>query len=385
MTARLRVLQVANEAGPLRLFMLPVCRAMAEAGAEVELVCAPGGANYAGLLNSGFPVHALPAGSRRSPATLTRLYAGVRRLLSPGRFDLLVVHTPIVSWVTRAAARGRVPAVVYMAHGLPFAPQQPRLLRATMRAIERLAGRWTDAVLVMNSADAAAAERYRLSRGGLHFRVPGVGLDVEAWGAPPPPEALAAVDREFGLATDRPLLLYLGRLIPPKRPGDLLELGRRLGSRADVVLAGEGPLFALLQSQAEGVGSTVRVRGFTPLARELIHRSAIAVFPSVYPEGLPRFLLEAQAARKPVVAYDVRGSRDAVDDGRTGILVPPGDVNAFCRAVEDLLTDPARRHGLGECGWRRVREQFSLQRAVDAQLRALAEVLRRMGIPCPWA
>lgn len=385
MTAALRVLQVANEAGPLRLFLLPICRAMAQAGAEVELACAPGGANYAALLSAGFPVHALPAGGRRNPVTLMRIYASIQRLLARRRFDLLVVHTPIVSWIARAAAFGQVPAVVYMAHGLPFAPQQSLPLRAAMRSIERLAGRWTDAVLVMNSVDAAAAERHRLSRRGLHFRVPGVGLDAEAWGTPPSADSLAVVDREFGLAADRPLLLYLGRLIPPKRPSDLLEVARRLGSRADVVLAGEGPLFGSLQLAAAHVGPTVRVKAFTPFARELVHRCAIAVFPSVYPEGLPRFLLEAQAAGKPVVAYDVRGSRDAVDDGATGILVPPGDVNAFYRAVEDLLKDPALRRNLGEAGRRRVREQFSLQRAVDAQLRALAEVLRRVGVPCPWA
>lgn len=105
-----------------------------------------------------------------------------------------------------------------------------------------------------------------------------------------------------------------------------------------------------------------------------MHRCTLAVFPSVYREGLPRFLLEAQAAGKPVVAYDVRGSRDAIENGRTGLLVPPADVDAFCQAAQRLLADEDLRRRLGEAGRRWVRGKFSLIASV-----------RRSSRPSPWS
>ena len=108
------------------------------------------------------------------------------------------------------------------------------------------------------------------------------------------------------------------------------------------------------------------------------------VFPSVFREGLPRLLLEAQAAGKPVVAYDVRGSCDAIDDQRTGLLVRAGDVGGFCNAALRLLGDEYMRRRMGAAGQQRVRKEFSLEASIAAQLRALAEVLKSKGIACPW-
>jgi glycosyltransferase involved in cell wall biosynthesis len=165
----------------------------------------------------------------------------------------------------------------------------------------------------------------------------------------------------------------------------VLELARRTGPTADFILAGEGPLWKRIRRQASEIGANVRVLGWTDRIAPLVHRCTLAAFPSVYREGFPRFLLEAQAAGKPVVAYDVRGSRDAVDNGQTGLLVPPADVDAFCRAAQRVLADEDLRRRLGEAGQRRVREKFSLTASVGAQLSALAVVLAKKGIHAPWS
>ncbi len=386
MTEPLRVLQIANQAGPLRLFMLPVCQAMRDAGAELELACMRGGPNYVSLEKAGFPLHGLSPGSWLHPLTWLRAYRQVRSLLRRRRYDLVVAHTPAMSWIARLAATGCTGAVVYMAHGLPFAPRQNRLKYILLRGIEQRVARHTDAVIVMNRDDAEACERFRLVRpGGRWFHVPGVGLDVDLWGKPPDQDRRRELDRELGLSEQRPLILYLGRFIADKRPGDVLELARRTGPTADFILAGEGPLWKRIRRQAAQVGRNVRVLGWTECIGPLMHRCTLAVFPSVYREGLPRFLLEAQAAGKPVVAYDVRGSRDAIDSGRTGLLVPPADVDAFCQASQRLLADEDLRRRLGQAGRRWVRGRFSLTASVKAQLSALAVVLAEKGIHAPWS
>ena len=385
MTRRLRVLHIANQPGPLRLFMLPACRAMHEAGARVELACMRAGANYQPLAKAGFPIHDLTPGRWSNLLTWRRTYRQVRALLQARRYDLMVAHTPAMSWIARLAARELVGASVYLAHGLPFAPRQSPLRYWLMRRAEEIVGQYTDAVMVMNEADAEACRKFQLTRqGGRWFKIPGVGIDAGAFSAALDEEARERLDAEWGLSPDRSVVLYLGRFIGTKRPGDILKLARLTGAAVDFVLAGEGPLWRQIKRRAAGVGPHVRVMGWTEQAAQLVRRCTLVVFPSVFREGLPRLLLEAQAAGKPVVAYNVRGSCDAIDNQRTGLLVRAGDVGGFCDAALQLLGDEDTRRRMGAAGRQRVAREFSLEASITAQLRALAEVMKSKGIPCPW-
>ncbi len=93
-------------------------------------------------------------------------------------------------------------------------------------------------------------------------------------------------------------------------------------------------------------------------------------------EGLPYVLLEAMAHGLPVVSTAVDGVPEAVTDGGTGVLVPPGDTDAFGRALESLLADPQRRHRLGEAGRQRVSGAFALERMVDELVAVYRDVAR---------
>ena len=379
-----KVLHLAKEAGTLRLFMLPVCDAMRAAGAQVELACMHRGPNYDPLEQAGYPLHGLYDGVWKSPLTFRVLYKQIRTLLREGRYDLMVVHTPVMSWIARAAARGLVPTVVYMVHGLPFAPQQRPLRRWILRRIETFYSRWTDGLIVMNDHDAQAAKRYHLSRTDLSFKVPGVGLNVESWSQPIAESTRLKVLQQFGLSADKPIVLFMGRFIRDKRPGDVLECARRIGSRAQFMLVGEGPLWEQIHSQAQAIGPHVHVAPFTDMTQPLLHCAAMVVLPSVFVEGLPRVLLEAQAAGKPPVAYDIRGSHDAIRHGETGLLVPPRDVDGFCQAVGALLDDPARREQMAVAGRQWVASTFSLEASVTAQMSALREICKAKGVSAPW-
>ncbi|NLX98019.1 MAG: glycosyltransferase family 4 protein [Rhodopirellula sp.] len=303
------------------------------------------------------------------------VYRHVRRLLKAGRYDLMVVHTPVISWIARYASRGLVGATMYVAHGLPFTPRQPWHVRTALRMIEQFAGRYTDAILVMNKIDENACKRYQLTRsGGFCMKIPGVGVNVDAYAQPLDDATRRQIDAEFALRPDKPLLLYLGRFIPDKRPGDILELARRLGDRADFLLAGEGPLWDQIAAEAQQIGPHVHVIGWTDKSADLVRRCTLALFPSVFREGLPRFLLEASAAGKPAIAYDVRGSSDVIQPDTTGMLLPPGDVDAFCRHSQALMDDAAEASRLGENAKNHVRS-FASRNSVSMQLDAIEKLL----------
>jgi len=382
--SKLRILQIANQAGPLRLFMLPLCERLRELGAEVELACMETGPNYAPLSQAGFKLHGLTAGTWSCPVTWVRCYRQIRSLLKASRFDLMIAHTPAMSWIARYAARNIVPAVIYMAHGLPFAPRQSRLSHAILKCVEQWAGQFTDGLIVMNHADAQACAQTRLTRtGGQWFRVPGVGVDCVQWAKPVDATERDKTLQTLGIAPGKPMVAYMGRFIKTKRPLDVVEVARRIGPSAEFVLAGEGPLWGEARRQAQAAGPHVHVLEFMNDIGPLLKCCSVVAFPSVYREGLPRLLLEAQAAGKPVVAYDVRGNSDAVENGVTGLLVEPGNVDAFYKAVEQLLSNPKLSQEMGAAGQRRVQNLFSLNQAVQAAVDAVEAVLHTKNLRLP--
>lgn len=378
MKASPRVLQVANYAGPLYCFMQPLCRALQQIGSEVELACMPSGALWEPLKRSVFKLHELPLARWSNPLSWWKIYSRLRLLLQTGRFDLMIVHTPVMSWIARFAARGLVPASIYFAHGLPFAPEQARIPHLVFRCIEKFMARYTDAIIVMNSDDATACQKFRLTRAnGRCYYVPGVGVDVERYAAQPAEHLVTELEQELGLTAGKPMVLFLGRFIKSKRPGDVLKLAQRIGSNVDFVLAGEGPLWRQTKQAAARIGPHVKVIEFTEQVLLLLSRCSLVVLPSVFREGLPRVLLEACATAKPAVAYDIRGVRDIIENGRTGFLARPSDVDGLCEAVSKLLENEQLRVRMGMEGQKRIREKFSLDASLSAIMPVIYAVLEQ--------
>ncbi len=381
MNKSLRLLQIANQAGPLYLFMPPLCNALRELGADIEFACTPLGALWEPLKESESEVHALPAGSWSNPLTWWKLYWKLRKLFRARRFDLMIVHTPAMSWVARAAANGLIPASIYFAHGLPFAPLQSKLPHFVFRCIEQFMARYTDAVFVVNSDDAAACRKVRLTRSeGRCYHVPGPGVDLEAFANQPAEHLITKLENDFGLTAGKPMVLFLGRFIPTKRPGDVLELARRIGPEVDFVMAGEGPLWEQIKKASDEIGPHVKVVEFTHEVRLLLARCSLFLLPSVFREGLPQTLLEAQAAGKPAVAYNIRGPRDIIDHGTTGYLVEPRNVDALCESAKKILENEDLRVKMGQAGQKRMEDKFSIKPALSAILPAVREVLQKKNI-----
>ena len=107
---------------------------------------------------------------------------------------------------------------------------------------------------------------------------------------------------------------------------------------------------------------------------DLYHGFDIFVLPS-YREGFPRAAMEAAASAVPVIATDVRGCRQVVDDGVTGLLVPVRDELALAAAVEDLAGDAPRRRAMGEAGLRKAVAEFDDRRVVERTLAVYERLL----------
>jgi glycosyltransferase involved in cell wall biosynthesis len=134
-----------------------------------------------------------------------------------------------------------------------------------------------------------------------------------------------------------------------------------------VLFIGDGPLRKELELQVNrlGLDSVIKFLGFRSDVKELLSTLDIFVLPSLF-EGLPNVVLEAMACGKPVIATNVSGIPEIIDDHQTGILIPPKDSNAIAQAIYQMLQNPKKMKMMGKMSRNRVEEKFSLKQQVNA-------------------
>jgi glycosyltransferase involved in cell wall biosynthesis len=166
-----------------------------------------------------------------------------------------------------------------------------------------------------------------------------------------------------------PRLLCVGRLIPIKGHLVLLRAFARAVKEVpelELRIAGRGPLDPALRSIVDelGLGSRVQLLGQVSPIQKAMEDVGVVVMPSLG-EGFGMVALEAMERARPVIASAVGGLVDIVRDGRTGILVPPGEVVPLARAIVELATDPARAAKLGAAGRAHALEWFPDERSLE--------------------
>ncbi len=356
----------------------PLFRKLRDSGHEVVGVCADG-PMLAPVRAEGFRIECIPSVRRLSPVAHIRAFVALVRLFRRERFDIVHVHTPIVSLVARfAAAAAGVPVIAYTAHGFYFHDNMAPPVRALFVAAEWLAGRCTDVLMTQSSEDATAAARLRLCRGGVIEAI-GNGVDLQAFH---PPEAVDEnvrlnLRRDLGAGPDDVVIATIGRLVREKGYPELFEAMRQVDAKLWVI--GERLTSEYSQSMTpvlDGIARDAALRDrISVLGRRddvpaLLSAADLFVLPS-HREGMPRSIIEAMASGLPVVATDIRGCREEVVDGETGRLVPVKDVNALAAALQELVRDPARRHRMGRAGLARAHALFDESKVLDRQLAVL--------------
>jgi glycosyltransferase involved in cell wall biosynthesis len=172
----------------------------------------------------------------------------------------------------------------------------------------------------------------------------------------------ALYDRPPAPASSPVELVFVGRLAPVKGIRILLEAMGQVTAPVRLTIVGDGPDRTHLERAAVPLGERVRFTGYLGQAEVAgtLARAHIVVLPS-FAEGVPVMLMEAMAARLPVIATQVAGTGELVEDGVSGFLVPPGDAVSLAAAIDALAADEGLRARMGEAGRARVRAEFDIR------------------------
>lgn len=192
-------------------------------------------------------------------------------------------------------------------------------------------------------------------------------------------QSLPAAQPLADVTPGTPVVGTIGSLIKRKSIDHLLRAVARLPAdlAPHILIVGTGPEERTLRQLAAELGFADRVTFAGFQKQPLPWLAAMDVFALTSPsEGLPRVVLEAMLAGKPVVGSDVTGTRELVVHEETGLLYAYGDVAALTASLRRLLSDSALRQGMGEAGRRRVAERYSIETYVAGVMQVLDEAAR---------
>jgi len=320
----------------------------------------------------GGTVTALDIPRAMSPVGVTRLLARVVRHLREHSYTIVHTHNSITGIVGRIAARiARVPVIAHTTHGFHFHENMGALQRLPYVAAERWFARWCDVLLFQNREELEDVHRLGLRpRQGAYLV--GNGIDLSQFR-----------ERLTAPVNPRPVLLCVARLEPVKNLEMLFGALEILRRRFDPVvwLVGEGPYQARYEAdlRRRGLADTVEFLGYRYDIPALTAAADIAVLTSVK-EGIPRALMQAMAVGLPVVATDVKGSREVVVDGETGFLVPLDDVEALAERLGALLESPDLRREMGARGVKHVHQHFDEEQVAERLVGIYRRALEACGL-----
>jgi glycosyltransferase involved in cell wall biosynthesis len=301
----------------------------------------------------------------RAIAALRELIKALRRA-DP---DLIHAHS------AKAGALGRIAGwllgipVVYTVHGFGFKPAAPRRQRLAARVAEWLLAPLTARLICVAEAERELARGLPLPARRIAVVHNGIG-DVPERAEPGAPMHRIVMVARFA-APKRPDLLIrafakLAELVEVAEPGDGALAG------CELVIAGDGPQLPAMRALAQRLApGRVVFTGNVTAVPALLASAQAFVLASDH-EGFPLSILEAMRAGLPVVATDLPGIREQLDDGRCGLLCAPGSVPALADALARLAGDATLRTSLGTA----ARERWALQYGVTAMADATWSIYR---------
>jgi len=315
--------------------------------------------------------HVFTVENTRSPFSIDNIKTEkrIKRIIKSGKYDLIWTNEPVMSVLTRLAAREarkKGTKVLYCAHGYHFFAGAP-LSNWLFYPVEKFMAHFCDEIVLINWEDYSFTKKHMKYVSCDH--IDGIGFN---------PSRFKNVDcnvakkrKEIGIGEKEIVLLSVGEIQPRKNHEPVIDALAKL-NRKDIklLICGYGELLEYLQNKCKklGIESQVLFLGHRYDIPELMHSADVLVHPSRR-EGLGMAVLEAMAAGLPIITTNVQGLKDLVENGENGIVVSPRDVQGFADAINELSSSVELREEYGRNN-RIKAENYSLDNSIS-QMKAI--------------
>lgn len=324
------------------------------------------------LSNEGVEVHVVPSLVRSiSPFKDISGFRELKRLIKSLEPDLISTHSSKAGILGRLAAKACGIPVIFTAHGWAFTEGVPLTKRTIYIRAERLAAKWADKIICVSENDRKLALDYGVASADKLLTIHN-GMPIIS----------DALNDKKG-KDDKPVeFITVARFSEPKDHELLLRTIPRLNSYNDCIFSfvGDGELLENTKSLCFQLNIEEKVHFLGPRqdVPDLLAGADAFVLTSNW-EGLPRSIIEAMRAGLPVIASDVGGVSELIEEGVTGYLVPRGDAETLRARLEMLIDNPEIRHRMGMAGYERFLEKFTFDRMLTETVKVYEEVLQKHG------
>lgn len=275
----------------------------------------------------------------RSPFSMKNInaYLNLKKIIEEEKYDVIHCHSPVGGVLGRLAARALdIRKVIYTAHGFHFYKGAPFMNWFFYYPVERWLSKYTDLLITINNEDYNLAKRLN-AKEVLH--VPGIGVDIEKI-------EKAEVNKkekllQLGIPSDKFLLISVGELNKNKNHKVVIKAIAKMNNKdIHYIICGQGKSHQYLMNLCIKlrVQSQVHFLGYRNDVHEILKISDVFLFPS-FREGLSVSLMEAMAAKLPVICSRIRGNVDLISEGEGGILINPKKENEVLKAVITLFKE----------------------------------------------
>ncbi|WP_052353733.1 glycosyltransferase family 4 protein [Neobacillus jeddahensis] len=363
----MKILYVATISNTVNAFLIPHIKFLIEQGNEVGIACNPVQELNKELLHLECKVH--PVSFQRSPFHKENIqaYREIKKIMKSEGYQLVHVHTPVASLITRAACRNiQGVKILYTAHGFHFFKGAPIFNWLIFYSLERLAAKWTDILITMNEEDYHSAKKFNLRRKGPIYIVHGVGLNLHRF-KPHSFEEKMRLRKEYEVSSQDFIITYVGELSYRKHQDLLIKAVHQLNEKIKNIklfLVGDGDQVNAYKKlvQELGLENHVEFLGFRRDIDNIMTISDLAISTSRQ-EGLPVNIMEAMATGLPVVVTGCRGNSDLVTNGVNGFVVGVEDADACANAIEILYNSKELREEFGKQNLEQIK-RYSLENVI---------------------
>jgi len=355
-----------SEAGGAQTHIYQLSKYFIEKGNEVAIMSYPGGWLEEETRKLGVKFYPNKYFSNiPDPIRIFKAIKEIREVVKDFKPDLVSCHSTAAAFFGRITIRNKIPTT-FTAHGWAFTKGAPLLRKYLAILIERIAGKFCSKIICVSDFDRNLALKYKIiSPSKIIVIHNGIEYSIHTF-QPPMPNVQ---------------IVFVGRLAQPKDPLLLLKsfnsLSSELKDKAEISIIGEGPKRKelekfikknKLEEKIKLLGSISRERVF-----EVLRKSDIFVLISNW-EGFPYTIIEAMSSGLAIIASDVGGIKEALNDN-CGILVKRGDGEEIENALEKLIKNPSLIKEMGERAKEKVKREFSLDKMLEKTERVYKSII----------